>query len=340
MQIQKNKIILYFTIIIVAAAVIGEFAFLYNQNKQLQSANNKLTSLEANISTLQKNSQDSQVQFDSLVEKSKSMKQQIDSLVDSYAKLQNKPPEIIRQEIGQQKSQDELLTDAVSKITPAVASIVISKDVPKLEIVYTNPFGNDPFFKDFGIQVPTYRQIGTEKKKVGAGTGFLISKNGYIITNRHVVDDIQATYTALLTDGTQKTAQVIYRDNAIDVAIIKIDGNDYKFANLGNSDTLKLGQAVFAVGNALGEYNNSVSTGIISGLNRDIQASGSNGGNELLKGVIQTDAAINPGNSGGPLVALNGEVIGVNVATVVGSNNISFSIPINKIKGIIQANVK
>lgn len=339
MQIQKNKIILYFSIIIATAAVIGEFAFLYNQNKQLRNANNTIASLEANISTLQKNSQDSQSQFDSLVERSKTMKQQIDSLVDSYAKLQNKPPEIVRQEIVQQKSQDELLTDAVSLVTPAVASVVISKDVPKLEIVYTNPFGDDPFFKNFGIQVPTYRQIGTEKKKVGAGTGFLISKNGYIITNRHVVDDNQATYTALLTDGTQKTAQVVYRDNAIDVAIIKIDGNNFKYANLGNSDTLKLGQAVFAIGNALGEYNNSVSTGIISGLNRDIQASGS-GGSELLKGVIQTDAAINPGNSGGPLVTLNGEVIGVNVATVVGSNNISFSIPINKIKGIIQANVK
>ncbi len=340
MQMRKNKIILYFTIIIIATAMIGGFAFLYNQNKQLQNANNTIASLEANISTLQKNSQDSQSQFDSLVERSKTMKQQIDNLVDSYAKLQNKPPETVRQEIGQQKSQDELLTDAVSKVTPAVVSIVISKDVPKLEIVYTNPFGDDPFFKDFGVRVPTYRQIGTEKKKVGAGTGFLISKNGYIITNRHVVDDTQATYTALLTDGTQKTAQVVYRDSAIDVAIIKIEGSDYKFANLGNSDTLKLGQAVFAVGNALGEYNNSVSTGIISGLNRDIQASGNNGGSELLKGVIQTDAAINPGNSGGPLVTLDGKVVGINVATVVGSNNISFSIPINKIKGIIQANVK
>lgn len=339
MQMQRNKILIIFLIFTVAAAVTGEFAFLYDQNKQLQSVNSKLSSLEANISTLQKSSDDSQVQFNSLVEKSKSLKQQVDSLVESYAKLQNKPPEIVRQEIGQQKSQDELLTDAVSKITPAVASVVISKDVPKLEIVYTNPFGNDPFFKDFGVRVPTYRQIGTEKKKVGAGTGFLISKNGYIVTNKHVVEDDQATYTVLLSDGTQKTAQIIYKDGVIDVAIIKIDGSNYKYANLGDSDSLKLGQSVFAVGNALGEYNNSVSTGIISGLNRDIQASGG-GGSELLKGVIQTDAAINPGNSGGPLVALSGEIIGVNVATVVGSSNISFSIPINKIKGIIQANVK
>lgn len=337
---QKNrKIFVRVLILLFVSFVASGSAFLYYQYKNIKNISEKLSSLESSISSMQTNSQDSQNQFNNLVEKIKTMKQQINSLVESYAKLANKPPEIIRQEIVRQKSQDELLTDAVGKITPAVASIVISKDVPKLEIVYTNPFGDDPFFKDFGVRVPTYRQIGTEQKKVGAGTGFLISKNGYIITNKHVVEDNEAIYTVLLSDGTQKTAQVIYKDNTIDVAIIKIDGGAYKFASLGNSDSLRLGQSVFAVGNALGEYNNSVSTGIISGLNRDIQASGSSG-SESLKGVIQTDAAINPGNSGGPLVTFSGEVIGINVATVVGSNNISFSIPINKIKNIILANVK
>jgi len=332
MQNLKKKIFIVFLMLI----LVGGADLIYYQYKSL---NEKLSSVERNLDALQSNSKESQNQFDSLVEKTKTMKQQVDSLVDSYAKLANKPPEIIRQEIVQQKSQDELLTDAVSKITPAVASVVISKDVPKLEVVYTNPFGDDPFFKDFNVQVPTYRQIGTEQKKVGAGTGFIISKNGYIITNKHVVEDDQAVYTVLLNDGTQKTAQVIYKDNAIDMAIIKIEGNNYPYTNLGNSDSLKLGQSVFAIGNALGEYNNSVSTGIISGLNRNIEASGGNN-TETLKGVIQTDAAINPGNSGGPLVTLAGDVVGINVATVVGSSNISFSIPINTIKGIIQAKVK
>lgn len=336
---QTSKKFIPFLALIVAVFMISGFILAYYQYKKLQNIGDKLSSLENNIASFEKKSENSQNQFDSLVEKTKTMKQQIDSLVDSYAKLANRPPEIIKQEIVRQKSQDELLTDAVSRITPAVASIVISKDVPKLEIVYANPFGNDPFFQDFGIRVPTYRQSGTEKKKVGAGTGFLISKNGYIVTNKHVVEDDQATYAVLLADGTQKTAQIIYKDKIIDIAIIKIDGSDYKYADFGNSTSLKLGQSVFAVGNALGEYNNSVSTGIISGLNRNIQASDGSG-IESLKGVIQTDAAINPGNSGGPLVTLSGEVVGVNVATVIGSNNISFSIPINAIKGIIQANIK
>jgi len=222
----------------------------------------------------------------------------------------------------------------VAEITPSVVSIVITKDVPKLEIVYVNPFGNDPFFDDIDMRVPRYIQKGTEEKRVGAGTGFLISENGYIATNKHVVADREAKYTVLLSDGAQKSAEVIYIDSKIDLAIVKVEGIKYPHITFGNSDSLKLGQAVFAVGNALGEYNNSVSTGIISGLDRDIQASG-NGGTENLEGVIQTDAAINPGNSGGPLVTLYGEVIGINVATVFGSINISFSIPANAIKDII-----
>ena len=222
------------------------------------------------------------------------------------------------------KSQDELLTEAVAKITPTVVSIVISKDVPQLVVEYVNPFGDDPF----------YRQKGTVTQKVGAGTGFIISQDGYILTNRHVVSDTAAMYTALLSDGTQKTGRVIFRDPKNDLALMKIEGS-FKAAPLGNSGNLKLGQTVIAVGNALGEYNNSVSVGIISGLDRDIEA-GSVSGRITLEGVIQTDAAINPGNSGGPLLTMNGEVIGVNVATVIGSSNISFSIPINTAKALIH----
>ncbi|MDD5146176.1 MAG: trypsin-like peptidase domain-containing protein [Candidatus Pacebacteria bacterium] len=247
--------------------------------------------------------------------------------------------EIVRREVVKQKSQEELLTAAVAKVAPAVVSIVITKDVPKLEIVYGNPFGDDPYFKDFNIQVPMYRQKGTEKQEVGAGTGFLVSNNGYIITNRHVAEDTSATYTVLLNDGSQRAAAVIYRDANLDIAVIKISGSSYSKIDLGSSSSLKLGQSVFAVGNALGEYNNSVSVGIISGLNRDIQASGG-GSTESLTGVIQTDAAINPGNSGGPLVNLDGQVVGINVATVLGSQSIGFSIPIDSVKGIINSVVK
>lgn len=234
-----------------------------------------------------------------------------------------------------EKSQDELLTDVVAKIAPSVVSIVVSKDVPKLEVTYVNPFGDDPFFKDFDFKVPVYRQKGVERQKVGAGTGFVVSRDGYILTNRHVVADPSATYTALLSDGKQLAGRVIFRDPQNDLAILKIDGDNFRAAPLGNSGTLKLGQTVIAIGNALGQYNNSVSVGIISGLNRTLEA---HDGRQLvrLSGVIQTDAAINPGNSGGPLITLSGEVIGVNVATVIGSSNISFSIPVNTAKTLVD----
>ncbi|MFH1112172.1 MAG: trypsin-like peptidase domain-containing protein [Patescibacteria group bacterium] len=264
------------------------------------------------------------------------MQQKLAVFDTEQQKLTQASKEAANREVIKQKSQDELLTAAVAKVTPAVVSIVISKDVPKLEVVYENPFGNDPFFKDFNFRVPVYRQKGTQHEKVGAGTGFLINQTGYIITNKHVVYDTAADYTVLLSDGSQKPAQVVYKDSVHDLAVIKIEGSNYTTVELGNSESLKLGQTVFAVGNALGEYNNSVSVGIISGLDRTIQASGASGV-EQLSGVIQTDAAINPGNSGGPLLDLDGKAVGVNVATVVGSNNISFSIPISTVKEIIKS---
>ncbi len=245
-------------------------------------------------------------------------------------------PTIIKQEIVKSEpNQEELLTAAVAQVAPAVVSIVVSKDVPKLEIEYINPFGNDPFFRDFGVRIPVYRQKGVTEQKVGAGTGFLIRSDGYIITNRHVVSDVQAKYTVLLSSGEQKAAEVVYRDPQYDIAILRIAGKGYPYVRLGDSDKLKLGQTVFAIGNALGEYNNSVSVGIISGLNRTIEASD---GRQIEKitGVIQTDAAINPGNSGGPLVDLSGKVIGVNVATVRGSENIGFAIPVKVVKQILR----
>jgi S1-C subfamily serine protease len=237
------------------------------------------------------------------------------------------------------KSQDQLLTDAVAQVTPAVVSVVISKEVPNLTVTYQNPFGDDPFFKDYGFRVPVYQQNGTKHQQIGAGSGFLISSNGYILTNKHVVFDDTADYTVLLSSGKQQTARVVYKDAENDIAVIKIDGTNFAHITLGDSSALKLGQSVAAIGNALGQYNNSVSVGIVSGLDRTIQASGESG-TETLTGVIQTDAAINPGNSGGPLMDLSGKVVGINVATVQGSNNISFSIPINTVKTIINSVIK
>jgi serine protease Do len=232
-------------------------------------------------------------------------------------------------------SQGQSLQDAVAAAAPAVVSIVESEEVPQLSVTYENPFGNDPFFQGFGMEVPVYQQTGTTTQEVSAGTGFLIRSDGYILTNKHVVPDVGATYTVLLANGTQLPGTVVWRDSNYDLAVVKIAGSGYSTIPLGDSSTLSLGETVFAIGNALGQYNNSVSTGVISGLDRSIQAQNDSGQVETLNDVIQTDAAINPGNSGGPLVTLNGEVVGVNVATAEGSQDIGFALPIDEVKAEI-----
>jgi serine protease Do len=244
--------------------------------------------------------------------------------------------ELARREQVAQKSETQSLQDAVAKITPAVVSIVESQEVPKLEVTYENPFGNDPFFQGFGMQVPVYHQVGTTTRKVAAGTGFIVRNSGYIVTNKHVVPDTNATYAVLLANGTERAGTVVWRSATEDLAVVKISGSGYASVPLGDSSKLTLAESVFAVGNALGQYNNSVSVGVVSGLNRTITASSEEGSRETLSGVIQTDAAINPGNSGGPLVDLNGEAIGVNVAMVQGSENVGFSLPINKVKQALE----
>lgn len=285
------------------------------------------------VSRQHKTEKSAQTQIISLQKQLTDLQQKLGVVTSDQKTLTDQ--ETANRQVIHEKSQDELLTAAVAKVTPSVVSIVISKDVPNLQVTYENPFGNDPMFKDFGIQVPVYTQNGTTHQQVGAGSGFIITTDGYILTNRHVVEDQSADYTVLLSSGKQLPAKVIYIDPNLDAAIVKIDGK-YPAVTLGDSTSLKLGQSVIAIGNALGQYNNSVSVGIVSGLNRTIQAADNNGATEQLTGIIQTDAAINPGNSGGPMLDLNGNVVGINVATVVGSSNISFAIPINTIKSIIK----
>lgn len=267
------------------------------------------------------------------------LEEQLTKITGENQKVALSIKEIKNRQSIREKSQEDLVTSAVSKIAPSVVSVVAVKDVPKMEVVYQNPFGNDPFFKDFSFQVPVLKQKGSERKQVSAGTGFIITKDGYAVTNKHVVSDTNAIYNVFMSDGTFKEALIIYRDQKTDLAILKIVGNNFEKVSFGDSSKLKLGQTVVAIGNALGEYTNSVSIGIISGLNRKIEATDGNNVKEILDGVIQTDAAINPGNSGGPLVTTDGKVVGINVATVVGSSNISFSIPVDSIKEILKANV-
>lgn len=234
--------------------------------------------------------------------------------------------------------QDELIVQVVEKASPAVVSIVASKDVPVVEQYYTDPFANDPFFRQFfgdngfGFQVPQYRQKGIERQDVSSGSGFIVSSDGIILTNKHVVADTKADYTVLLNDGTKIPAKVMARDPLQDFAILKVQKTGLPALALGQSSRVKIGQSVIAIGNALGEFNNTVSVGIVSGLHRNIIAGGAPSGPEELQELIQTDAAINPGNSGGPLLNIYGDVIGINVAVAQGAQGIGFAIPIDSIK--------
>lgn len=240
-------------------------------------------------------------------------------------------------------SQESFVVDTVKKTNPAVVSIIISQQVPKYEAYIdpnqqSNPFGDlFPGFPGFNFNIPQYRQNGTENKDIGGGSGFLVSSDGLIVTNKHVVDQTGATYTVFTNDGKKHDAKVIAKDPVLDIALIKIEGSGFPYLSLGNSDTLDVGQSVIAIGNALGEYRNTVSVGVVSGLARSITAGDNSGNSEVLDHVIQTDAAINPGNSGGPLLNLQGEVIGVNVALAQGSQNIGFALPINSVKSAIDS---
>lgn len=240
-------------------------------------------------------------------------------------------------------SEESAVVSAVEKVSPAVVSIIITKDLPKIE--QYNLFGDD-FFKqffgdDFGggfnFNIPQYRQNGTEKQEVGGGTGFIVSADGYVVTNKHVVIDESAEYTVLMNNEKKYAAKVLARDPVNDVAVLKVEATGLPTVELGDSSNLKVGQTVIAIGNALGEFRNTVSTGVISGLSRSVTAGGAGIGMEQLVGVIQTDASINPGNSGGPLLNIAGQVIGINTAIAQGAQNIGFAIPINEVKNSIES---
>lgn len=240
-------------------------------------------------------------------------------------------------------TQESQVVDVVEKVDPAVVSIIISKDVPIIERYYDNTPDNNPFGDLFGgglgfnFNLPKYRETGKEKKEIGGGTGFFISADGLIITNKHVVEADDVEYTVLTNDGKKHDAKVVAKDPVNDIAIIKITGKDFTFLDFADSDKLKVGQTTIAIGNALGEFRNTVSVGVISGLARSITAGSGFGDSELLEGVIQTDAAINRGNSGGPLLNLKGEVVGVNVAMADGSQNIGFALPANLVKTVVDS---
>ncbi|MBI5127080.1 trypsin-like peptidase domain-containing protein [Candidatus Roizmanbacteria bacterium] len=225
--------------------------------------------------------------------------------------------------------EESVVTKVVEESLPSVVTVIINKATSSSNIIEINPF--DPF--------SPFRQIPGKQQKVeqNIGSGFIVSANGLIITNKHVVSDNEATYQVLTNDKKKHNVEKIYRDPLNDLAILKINAKGIKPLKLGNSNNLKLGQLVVAIGTPLGEFTNTVTSGIISGLGRGITAgSPFEGFVEKLDNVIQTDAAINPGNSGGPLLNSRGEVIGVNAAIAESGQNIGFALPVNVVKNLID----
>ena len=210
-------------------------------------------------------------------------------------------------------NQEDLVTQIVQNTSPAVVTIAASSQLSSID--NTDPTTN------------------LQSQNQNIGSGFIVRQEGLIVTNSHVVEDQTLDYSVVLsTDKNPIPIKNIYRDSQDDIAIIKIDKTNLPTLKLGNSDNVKVGNTVVAIGSPLGEYTGTVTQGIISGLNRNLTAGGSSGSTKSYQGVFQTDAAINPGNSGGPLLNSNAEVIGVNFATTLSAENISFALPINRVK--------
>lgn len=224
-------------------------------------------------------------------------------------------------------SEESVVIDAVKKVSPSAVTVgVVRSD--SLDVSEIDPF--DPF----GV----FRQPQNQQKaEQDIGSGFIISQDGMIVTNKHVVSDTDSKYKVITSDDKSYDVQKIYRDPSNDVAILKINASQLAPVEMGDSSKLEVGQMAIAIGTALGEFRQTVTKGVISGLGRGIDAGSPFAGFvERLDNVIQTDAAINPGNSGGPLLNSSGQVIGVNTAVATGSENIGFAIPINLVKEAIS----
>lgn len=244
--------------------------------------------------------------------------------------------------------EESQLIDAQNKVAPAVVSIVEYQDFSQMQQFYFNPFGFDPYAFN---QPSTDTQSDGEPTKVGGGTGFIVTADGLVMTNKHVVSDTNGFFEVVLNDGTTYAAEVVARDSLNDLAFVKIipkEGEENSDAaqrigslpvvEFGDSDALQVGQHVLAIGNALAQYDNTTTAGIVSATGRKITASDSYNQNaETLTGLIQTDAAINPGNSGGPLVNFDGQVVGINTAIDTQATGIGFAIPINDAKPLLAS---
>lgn len=216
---------------------------------------------------------------------------------------------LVKKELVQEESS---IINVVESVSPSVVSVVIKTT-------------NFDFFS------------GPQSSEEGIGTAFIVDKSGIIVTNSHVVEQA-GDYSVVLKDGTTYDVARVHKDPMTDLAFLEINARNLPVVKLGDSDDIRVGQRAIAIGNALGKFQNSVTVGVVSGVARQLSASGGLTGDvKTYENAIQTDAALNPGNSGGPLLNSSGQVIGINVATTRGANNISFAIPVNTLKPLLES---
>ena len=231
-------------------------------------------------------------------------------------------------QVIQQSATTGSVADVVEVAGKSVVTVAIKTQRPVLQRVSPNGiFG-------WNFQVPSGQ---VEEIQQDIGTGFVVQdENGLVVTNKHVVENASAQYRVIDSTNKEYVVTNIYRDPVSDLAILKVEGLELPGLPLGDSEKVRVGDGVIAIGTALGEFRNTVTTGVISGKGRGIDASaGGFAETERLDNVLQTDAAINPGNSGGPLISSSGQVIGVNAAVTPGAQNIGFAIAINVVKDVI-----
>jgi serine protease Do len=245
------------------------------------------------------------------------------------------PAQAKEQGLESLRQTGKAFADVAREASPAVVFIQVEKTVQQPNIQFFSPFGDDFFRRFFGTPSPEgpnqFQEPPQKQQVVGQGSGFIISKDGYIMTNNHVVGDADKV-TVKLLDGREFTAKTIGTDPRSDVAVIKIDDKNLPMLALGDSDTIEVGEWVVAIGNPFG-LSHTLTVGVVSAKGR------SSVGIADYENFIQTDAAINPGNSGGPLVNLDGKVIGMNTAIFSSSGGymgIGFAIPINMAKDIMD----
>ena len=250
---------------------------------------------------------------------------------------QTSTPSVSGVTVSPPEQEEHQAIDVVRLASPAVVSIVITKELaPRAPDDFFSDMLNDRYVFTPPSKNATTTSAPKQRLRIGGGSGFLVAADGYIVTNKHVVDDKEAEYTVVLQDGREFSGKVLAVDPSLDLAIVKIEGANFPFVSLGDSDALQIGQTVIAIGNALSEFQNTVTKGIVSGVNRRLVA-GTRGESEVIEGAIQTDAAINPGNSGGPLLDLQGRVIGVNTAISENAQSLGFALPINVAKQAVES---